>query len=56
MHGAKGNTEAIISAASIACKQIRIANIVREMEPGDLAGSELKTNAYVDDADELIIE
>ncbi len=30
--GAKGNKKAIIAAASIECKQIRIANIIKEME------------------------
>lgn len=54
--GAKGNAEAIISAASIEAKQIRISNIVRELEREELINSTLKTNAYVDDADELIIE
>lgn len=54
--GAKGNAEAIISAASIEAKQIRISNIVRELEREDLMGNSLKTNAYVDDGNELIIE
>lgn len=54
--GAKGNAEAVISAASIEAKQIRISNIVRELEQGELIVGELKTNAYVDDSDELIIE
>ena len=30
--GAKGNKKAIIAAASIECKQIRIANIIKEIE------------------------
>lgn len=54
--GAKGNAEAIISAASIEAKQIRISNIVREFEQEDLIVGTLKTNAYVDGDDELIIE
>lgn len=54
--GAKGNAEAIISAASIEAKQIRISNIVREFEQEDLIVGILKTNAYVDGDDELIIE
>lgn len=54
--GAKGNAEAIISAASIETKQLRISNIVREFEQKDLNGSVLKTNAYVDENNEIVVE
>lgn len=54
--GAKGNKDAVISVASIEAKQIRISNIVREIELDELKNGNLKTNAYVDDEDELIIE
>lgn len=54
--GAKGNAEAIISAASIEAKQIRISNIVRELEKEELLGGILKTNAYVNGDNELVIE
>lgn len=54
--GAKGNAEAIISAASIEAKQIRISNIVKELEQDEIVKGILKTNAYVDNSDELIIE
>ena len=46
--GAKGNKEAIIAAASIESPQIRIANIVKEIERAEVE-EDLKTYAYVDD-------
>ena len=46
--GAKGNKEAIIAAASIESPQIRIANIVKEIERAEVK-EDLKTYAYVDD-------
>lgn len=46
--GAKGNKEAIIAAASIESPQIRIANIVKEIEKGELK-EDLKTYAYIKD-------
>ncbi len=53
--GAKGNKEAIIAAASIESPQIRIANIVREMEKDELEG-QIKTCAYVNEKNEIILE
>ena len=58
--GAYGNKKAIIAAASIDCKQIRIADIIKEMEKeideeGNIITSARKTYAYVDN-DELILE
>lgn len=44
--GAKGNKEAIIAAASIESAQIRIANIVKEIEREEIE-EEIKTCAYV---------
>lgn len=52
--GAKGNKEAIIAAASIESPQIRIANIVKEIEKGELK-EDLKTYAYIKD-DEVVLE
>ncbi len=46
--GAKGNKEAIIAAASIESPQIRIANIVKEIERAEVK-EELKTYAYIKD-------
>ena len=51
--GAKGNKKAVISAASIEAPQIRIANIVKEIEKED--NETKKTFAYVD-ADKVILE
>jgi septum site-determining protein MinC len=56
--GAKGNKEAIIAAASIEAPQLRIANIVKEraINANDEYNSDIKTAAYVNDKDEIIIE
>lgn len=54
--GAKGNKDAIISASSIEAPQLRIANIVKEREKGDINTEATKTYAYVDEEDNLIIE
>ena len=58
--GAYGNKKAIIASASIDCKQIRIADIIKEMEEekdeeGNIIASARKTYAYVDN-DKLILE
>ena len=52
--GAKGNKEAIIAAASIESAQIRIASIVKEIEKDEI--EEIKTCAYVNEEDEVILE
>ncbi len=52
--GAKGNKEAIIAAASIESVQIRIASIIKEIEKDEL--EEIKTCAYVNDEDKIILE
>ena len=53
--GAKGNKEAIIAAASIESPQVRIADIVKEIEKEELEGT-LKTCAYVNENDEVVLE
>ena len=57
--GAKGNKKAIIAANSIEAPQIRIADIVKEMErPEDLEEMyqmPIKTKAYVEE-NEIILE
>ncbi len=53
--GAKGNKEAIIAAASIESPQIRIANIVKEIEKSEFE-EQIKICAYVDENDEVILE
>lgn len=52
--GAKGNKEAIISAASIEAPQLRIANIVKELEKEDI--DTIKTYASLDEKNEIVIE
>ena len=54
--GAKGNKEAIITAGSIEATQIRISNVVKECEREDFDDSLIKTNAYIGDNDEIVIE
>lgn len=55
--GAKGNKEAIIAAASICSAQIRIADIVKEIEKNatEEIEEEPKTYAYVDENGEIIL-
>ena len=53
--GANGNKEAIVAAASIESAQIRIANIIKEIEKEEIE-EQLKTSAYVDENDKIIIE
>lgn len=52
--GAKGNKEAIIAAASIESAQVRIADIVKEIEKNDGDCEYIKTYAYVED-DNIIL-
>lgn len=57
--GARGNKKAIIASASIECKQIRISDIIKEIEQKDEEGNLIemarKTYAYVEN-DKLILE
>ena len=53
--GAKGNKNAIISAASIEAKQLRIADVVKEVEKDDILGG-IKTYAYLNEQDVMVIE
>ena len=52
--GAKGNKKAIIASNEIGCPQIRIANIVKELEKEDLENC--YRCAFIDDKNELIME
>lgn len=52
--GAKGNKKAIIAANKIECPQLRIANIVKEMEKEEI-DSEYKY-AYTNEKDEISLE
>lgn len=52
--GAKGNKKAIIATHRIECPQLRIANIVKEMEKEEI-DSEYKY-AYVNEKDEIVLE
>ena len=52
--GAKGNKQAIIAAGLVDTVQIRIANIVKELEKNDLENC--YRCAFIDDKNELIME
>ena len=54
--GAKGNKDAIIEASEIEAVQIRIADKVKEIERDNEEIKKVKTSAYIDDKDELILE
>lgn len=53
--GAKGNKKAIIAAEKIEAPQIRIANVVKEMEKEDTYEESIKKYAYIE-GEEMIIE
>ena len=54
--GAKGNKDAVIEAVEIGAVQIRIADIVKEIEKDKEEIHKVKTSAYINDKDELILE
>lgn len=54
--GAKGNKQAIIAAESIEPPQIRISNIVKEIEKGEEEIKVIPTYASVNEKDEIILE
>lgn len=54
--GAKGNKEAIISAGAIEAIQIRISNVVKECEKEEFEDAIIKTNAFLNENDEIVIE
>ena len=54
--GAKGNKDAVIEASEIDAVQIRIADIVKEIEKNEEEIKKVKTSAYINDKDELIVE
>ena len=54
--GAKGNKDAIIEASEIDAVQIRIADKIKEIEKDDSEIKQIKTSAYINDKDELILE
>ena len=54
--GAKGNKDAVIEASEIEAVQIRIADKVKEIKKEEGEIHKVKTSAYIDDKDELILE
>ena len=54
--GAKGNKKAIIATNKIECPQLRIANIVKEIEKSDLESEQEYKFAYVDEENQITLE
>lgn len=54
--GAKGNKDAVIEASEIDAVQIRIADKIKEIEKNNSEIKQVKTSAYINDKDELILE
>lgn len=54
--GAKGNNDAMIAASSIESQQIRISNVVKEIEREEINKEEIKTYAYLDKDCNMVIE
>ena len=52
--GAKGNKNAIIATNMIDCPQIRISNVIKEMENEEEKA--IKCYAYINENDEIVIE
>lgn len=52
--GAKGNKQAIIAAGEIESPQIRISNIIKEIEKQE--DTQMHNYAYVNEKDEIVIE
>ena len=54
--GAKGNKDAVIEAVEIEALQVRIADIVKEIEKDEDVIRKIRTSAYINENDELIVE
>ena len=54
--GAKGNNDAMIAASSIESQQIRISNVVKEIERDEINKEEIKTYAYLDKDCNMVLE
>lgn len=54
--GAKGNNQAIIAANLIDSPQIRISNQIKEKSGEDDNSNSIKTYAYIDENDEIVLE
>lgn len=54
--GAKGNRDAVVEAVEIEATQIRIADVVKEIEKSEEEIKQIKTSAYLNDNGEMILE
>lgn len=57
--GAKGNKQAIIATNSIDCPQVRISNVIKEIEKNNEENNQInviKSYAYINEENELILE
>lgn len=54
--GAKGNRDAVIEAVEIDATQLRIADVVKEIEKDEAEIKKVVTSAYIDDEGKMILE
>lgn len=54
--GAKGNRDAVIEAVEIEAMQLRIADVIKEVEKNEEEIKKIKTSAYINDNGEMILE
>lgn len=54
--GAKGNRDAVIEASEIEATQLRIADVVKEIEKNEEEIKTIKTSAYLNDDGKMILE
>ena len=54
--GAKGNRDAVIEAVEIEATQLRIADVIKEVEKDEEEIKTIKTSAYVNENGEMILE
>ena len=54
--GAKGNRDAIIEAVEIESMQLRIADVIKEIEKNESEIKTIKTSAYVKEDGEMVLE
>lgn len=54
--GAKGNRDAIVEAVQIETTQIRIADVVKEIERDEEEIKTIKTSAYINNNGEIVLE
>lgn len=54
--GAKGNRDAVIEAVEVLATQLRIADVVKEIEKSEEEIKTIKTSAYLKESGEMVLE